>query len=282
VRLLALGDLHLGHPANREALQAWRARPTDWLILAGDVGETLAHLELGLRAATERFARVFWVPGNHELWSRGSGGPRGVAKYEAAVAVCRRFGVVTPEDPYVVWPEEPWCLIAPLFLLYDYSFRPDTVAAEDAVAWAQAAGTLSADERLLSPAPYPTRAAWCQARVAQTAPRLTEAASRHPLVLVNHFPLRQDLVRLRRIPRFSVWCGTRRTEVWHTRYRAKVVVAGHLHVRTTDWIDGVRFEEVSLGYPRHWRRERGIDGYLREILPGPTMVRRHKGPVLHR
>ena len=47
-------------------------------------------------------------------------------------------------------------------------------------------------------------------------------------------------------------------------------MAGHLHVRTTDWIDGVRFEEVSLGYPRHWRRDRGIDGYLREILPGPA------------
>ena len=62
---------------------------------------------------------------------------------------------------------------------------------------------------------------------------------------------------------------------------AKVVVAGHLHVRTTDWIDGVRFEEVSLGYPRHWRRQRGIDGYLREILPGPATRSPTGGPVLH-
>ena len=282
MKLYALGDLHLGHRANREALPAWRPHLEDWLILAGDVGETLEHLELGVRAATERFAQVFWVPGNHELWSRRDGALRGVAKYEATLALCRQFGVVTPEDPYEVWPEEPRCVIAPLFLLYDYSFRPDTVASGDAVAWAEAAGVRSADERRLAPDPYPTREAWCRARVEQTEPRLAEAASRHPLVLANHFPLRRDLVRLPRIPRFSLWCGTRRTETWHTRFRAKVVVSGHLHTRTTDWVDGVRFEEVSLGYPRHWRRERGIDGYLREILPGPATRSTNSGPVFHR
>ena len=74
----------------------------------------------------------------------------------------------------------------------------------------------------------------------------------HPLVLINHFPLRQDLVRLSTIPRFSLWCGTRYTENWHTRFRAAVVISGHLHRPATDWRDGVRFEEVSLGYPREW------------------------------
>ena len=63
MRLYALADLHLGHRPNREALGEWPAHPDDWLILAGDVGETLAHLELGLAAATDRFAQVFWVPG---------------------------------------------------------------------------------------------------------------------------------------------------------------------------------------------------------------------------
>ena len=30
----------------------------------------------------------------------------------------------------------------------------------------------------------------------------------------------------------------------------------------------MRYDEVSLGYPRDWRAERGLDWYLREILPG--------------
>lgn len=50
------------------------------------------------------------------------------------------------------------------------------------------------------------------------------------------------------------------------------MVTGHLHVRRTDWIDGVRFEEASLGYPRQWQgakdRGLGINELLREILPG--------------
>jgi len=75
-------------------------------------------------------------------------------------------------------------------------------------------------------------------------------------------------VHLPRIPRFAIWCGTRATEDWHIRYRARVVVSGHLHFRTTDWRDGVRFEEVSLGYPRHWRSQRSMEDYLRPVLPG--------------
>jgi hypothetical protein len=40
-------------------------------------------------------------------------------------------------------------------------------------------------------------------------------------------------------------------------------------MRATDWRDGVRFEEVSLGTPRHWTPERGAAAYLRQILPAP-------------
>jgi hypothetical protein len=94
-------------------------------------------------------------------------------------------------------------------------------------------------------------------------------------VLVNHWPLRYDLARPPRVPRFSLWSGTTRTEDWGRRYRARAVVTGHLHFRTTLWRHGVRYDEVSLGYPRDWRREHGIAWYLREVLPesSPTSDR---------
>ena len=269
MKLYAISDLHLGYRENREGLQTLGSHPDDWLVLGGDIGESLEHLELALEVTTERFARVLWVPGNHELWTHRPGGPRGQAKYEALVALCRDFDVVTPEDPYVVWEGESGPVaLAPLFLLYDYSFRPDHVPREEAVAWARESGVLCADERYLHPDPYGSRDDWCAARCDEAERRLEKAASQYELVLINHFPLRQELVRLRRIPRFSLWCGTRRTEDWHRRFRARVVVSGHLHMRATDWIDGVRFEEVSLGYPRHWNGDSGIEPYLREILPG--------------
>src|SRR3546814_15798692 len=95
----------------------------------------------GLLAA--RFARVVWVPGNHELWTVASEGPdaaRGVERYARLVAIARAHGVVTPEDPFPEWPGRlpegvRRLLIVPLFLLYDYSFRPPEVALADVVPW---------------------------------------------------------------------------------------------------------------------------------------------------
>jgi hypothetical protein len=87
---------------------------------------------------------------------------------------------------------------------------------------------------------------------------------------VNHYPLRGELAVLPSIPEFEAWCGTRRTENWHLRFRAEVVVFGHLHIRQTRVIDGVRFEEVSLGYARQWNQSRTVDSYLRQILPAPS------------
>jgi predicted phosphodiesterase len=270
MKLYAISDLHLLSEINRQALTALPAYPEDWLILAGDIGETEELLRFALSILTRRFKRVVWVPGNHDLWTLPSdrSGLRGEAKYQRLVSICRDHGVLTPEDPYAVWSGAgAEYVIAPLFLLYDYSFRPDDIPPERAVEWAAEAGIICADEVLLQAEPYTSRADWCEARCRYTAARLQAAVGHRPLVLVNHFPLRQDLARLWRIPRFSLWCGTRRTEDWHVRFPVAAVVYGHLHIRGTHWREGVCFEEVSLGYPNDWHHSNGIQYYLREILP---------------
>lgn len=272
MRLLALGDLHLRYEVTRKALRDLRRHPGDWLILAGDVGETEEHLRFALSVLTQRFDRLLWVPGNHDLWTVPvrPGDPRGRAKYERLVEICREHGVLTPEDPYVTWNGAGGpAVLAPTFILYDYTFRPDEIPVERAVEWAAEENIVCSDEVLLHPDPYPSRSDWCHERVRLTEPRLAVAAERAPLVIINHFPLRQDLAVLPRIPRFSIWCGTRKTSDWHLRFRARAVVYGHLHIRATHWRDGVRFEEVSLGYPQNWDPNRGIEPYLRQILPDP-------------
>ena len=126
MRLLAISDLHIGYPENRAYADALApADPEDWLIVAGDVGEVFADVGFVLASLANRFATVIWAPGNHELWTLPSDPVpvRGVARYEALVKVCRRFGVLTPEDEFPVWagPGGP-VTVAPLFTLYDYSF----------------------------------------------------------------------------------------------------------------------------------------------------------------
>ena len=122
MKLYAISDLHLGHEINRQALAAIPSYPEDWLILAGDMGETTAHLRYALSILSRRFAQLLWVPGNHDLWTLPSSSAedatlRGEEKYQRLVSICRDYGVLTPEDPYVLWPGEGTpALLAPLFL----------------------------------------------------------------------------------------------------------------------------------------------------------------------
>lgn len=226
------------------------------------------------------------MPGNHELYTLpgkdATDGvePKGEAKYRACVALAKKHGVLTPEDDYMTWTykdefgAQASALICPIFTLYDYSFRPAHVTRDQALDWAMEEEVCATDEALLFPDPYTTRDEWCTRLVSQHEAKLARAhESGLPLVIINHWPLREDLIFIPRVPRFKLWCGTTKTHNWHTRFNAKVVVTGHLHVRRTDWIDGVRFEEVSLGYPRQWQeaKENGedVNSLLREILPGP-------------
>ncbi len=274
MKLWAISDLHIAYPENRAALDTLPSHPHDWLILAGDLGETLAHLQSVLDVLRPRFKQLVWVPGNHELWTvPRDTGLRGQAKYDALVALCQSQGVLTPEDPYALFDDgDTVHCVAPLFTLYDYSFGPPDLSPAQARAWAAQAGVESADEHLLHAEPHASVIDWCAQRCALTEQRLQQATQHHPgpTVLINHHPLRPELARLPKVPRMRLWCGTRRTQDWPKRFRASVVVSGHLHIRRTQWLEGVRYEEVSLGYPRQWRTTSQSLARLRQILPAPA------------
>ncbi|HEX5741729.1 MAG TPA: metallophosphoesterase, partial [Pilimelia sp.] len=150
-RLLAVSDLHVRYADNRDVVDRLRpAHADDWLIVAGDVAERVADIARVLALLADRFARVVWTPGNHELWTTGRGDVplRGEARYRHLVDVARGLGVVTPEDPYPVWDGAGGpAVVAPVFALYDYTFlpagAPDTAAAL-ALAWER--GVVCTDE----------------------------------------------------------------------------------------------------------------------------------------
>jgi 3',5'-cyclic AMP phosphodiesterase CpdA len=271
--LLAVSDLHVSYPENRAIVEELYPRTdADWLLVAGDVAERAEDLAKVLEILVGRFAQVVWAPGNHELWTTGSGpdGLRGVARYERLVEICRSAGALTPEDPYPLWqgPDGP-VRVAPLFLLYDYTFRPPgTTTKEEGLAYAYRTGIVCNDEFRLHPDPYPSREDWCRDRVALTLERLEACNPAEPLVLVNHFPLVREPTAILRYPEFAQWCGTTATADWHLRFPVSAVVYGHLHIPRTTWHGGVRFEEVSLGYPREWGSRRSAPVLPREILPG--------------
>lgn len=272
---MAVSDVHVGYAENRQLVEAMGpASPDDWLILAGDVAEVADDIAAIWQLFVERYAKVIWVPGNHELWTAKKDPVqlRGVERYQYLVELARGLGVVTPEDPFPVWTgADGPVTIAPLFVPYDYTFRPaGTATKEQALTLARETGIVCTDEWLLHPDPYPTIDAWSRARVAYTTGRLAALGPDEPTVLVNHWPLVRQPTEVLRYPVFSLWCGTTATADWHRRFGATAVVYGHLHIPRTTWYDDVRFEEVSMGYPRErvaWEAYGRPFAGPRQILP---------------
>lgn len=272
MKLFAVSDLHVVYEENRRIVEGLRPEsPEDWLIVAGDVGDQVSEVEWALGLLRERFAKVIWVPGNHELWTPKDDPIqlRGQERYEFLVEMCRGMDVLTPEDEFAVWDGEGGpAVIAPLFTLYDYSFRPEgTSNKEESLAYAHSTGVVCTDEYYLHPDPYPSREAWCFDRIALTEKRLAAVPSDLPTVQINHWPLVREPTRVLTYPEFAQWCGTELTADWHIRFRAACSVYGHLHIPRSTRYDGVPFEEVSVGYPREWKHFGRTGNWLRQILP---------------
>ncbi|TQJ00758.1 metallophosphoesterase family protein [Amycolatopsis cihanbeyliensis] len=271
--LFATSDLHVTHDGNAPVVDTIRPEtPEDWLIVAGDVAERVPAIIDTLAMLRERFAKVVWVPGNHELWTTKDDPvqARGQARYEEIVRRCRTVDVLTPEDEYAVWEHAGHPLtIAPLFLLYDYTWRTpqaEGLPVAEALEQAKDAGVVCTDEFFLHPDPYPSRSEWCARRLKISGERLSAVPADHRTILVSHWPLHRHPTAPLYWPEFAMWCGTEETADWHLRYRAEIAVYGHLHIPRTTHQDGVRFEEVSLGYPREWRRRTRGAVPLRRLL----------------
>jgi len=69
-RVYAISDVHFDHPtADDWVYTISKTRfQEDVLIVAGDCAEHLAKLRLCLKHLKARFRRVFFIPGNHDLW----------------------------------------------------------------------------------------------------------------------------------------------------------------------------------------------------------------------
>lgn len=245
--LWAVSDLHVTFAENQATVDRLAPQhPDDWLIVAGDVAEKIPDVVRTLASLKQRFRTVIWVPGNHELFNRRTDRINGKARYRALVGELRAIGVLTPEDDYPVFHGVTVC---PLFSLYDYSFRRLGLTARQAIDRA----TVKLDDELAI-APYVDVEKWCAERVEYSEDRLNEV--RGETILVNHWPLVVEPTHRLREPDIALWCGTTKTRHWPTKYRARMVIHGHLHIPVETRVDGVSHVDVSLGYPFEWRPNR--------------------------
>jgi Icc-related predicted phosphoesterase len=237
MRILAISDLHTDFRENKWLLEQLPAGAYqgDALIAAGDISHNVETLQATLVLLRSKFKKVFYVPGNHELWVRKEK-CSSVEKFYRVLALCDTLEVQTrPEKVQGVW-------IVPLFSWYDPDFDEDNSGdVESLSGWA--------DFYLCE---WPAGVGEvCQFFLKMNEPHLRTYDG--PVVSFSHFLPRRDLLPPRERLRFKglpLVAGCSALDRQIRQLQSRVHVFGHSHIACDRIIDGVRYVQNPLRYPR--------------------------------
>lgn len=242
MRIFAISDLHTDFRENRLLLkQLSREEYTqDVLLVAGDIAERLEVIGETLTLLRSRFASVFYTPGNHELWTREDGCDS-VEKFFRVIELCRRIGVSTSAG------KQQGVRIVPLLSWYEIGRGADG-GLEGPEEWADYY-FCKWPEGIGSPSAY---------FLEMNEPHVRSYDE--PVISLSHFLPRRDLLppverlRFKRLPEVAI-CEPLEEQI--RRLGSVVHVFGHSHINCDLRLDGVRYVQHALRYPRE--RERQIE-----------------------
>jgi predicted phosphodiesterase len=237
MRILAISDLHTDFRENMGLVEQLSdvTHQHDILIAAGDISDRFSTLESTLALLRAKFNKVFYVPGNHELWVRKEG-YSSVEKFFRVLALCDRLDIQTrPEKVDGVW-------IVPLFSWYEPQFDTDNSGDDD---------TLSAwTDFYLCKWPLAVEQV-CEFFMSMNEPHLR--AYDGLVVSFSHFLPRRDLLpaverlKFKGLPKVA---GCAALDKQIRDLKSGVHVFGHSHISCDRIIDGVRYIQNPLRYPR--------------------------------
>jgi len=118
MRIFVGSDFHADHRENMDWLRQISSEDyrQDILVVAGDVANGLALFETVMALFANRFSKVLYVPGNHDLWVDEKGQGTSFDKFSRIQEVCTALGISM--QPLALNNT----LIVPLLGWYDYSF----------------------------------------------------------------------------------------------------------------------------------------------------------------
>ena len=260
MRILAISDLHTDFKENKLLLAQLSdmAYQDDALLVPGDISDRLDIIHSTLSLLRSKFKYIFYVPGNHELWVRKAA-YTSVEKFFGVLELCEMLGVRTgPANIDGVW-------IVPLFSWYDASLDVDNSADVKALGgWA--------DFHLCK---WPPEVG----QVADFFLQMNEPALKSydgPVISFSHFLPRRDLLpatanlRFKGLPKVA---GCTALEAQIRRLKSHIHVFGHSHISCDRVIDGVRYIQNPLRYPRERLRMRPTGSMLGTPLFSSELLR---------
>ncbi|WP_186188393.1 metallophosphoesterase family protein [Burkholderia gladioli] len=241
MRIFSLSDIHVDFEGNAEwvASLSRSEYQRDVLILAGDVSDSLERLERCLSTFANCFRRVFFVPGNHELWvMRDPPGTTSLDKFGQVRRVAEASGATLRAELV------DGVAIVPLLGWYDESFGVPGQELRDAwmdfhaCRWPQG---------------------WTSRHVAEYFTGLNaldDLPRGRPTISFSHFLPRIDVmpayIPASRRMLYPV-LGSSLIEAQVRRIRPDLHLYGHSHVNREVVLDGIRYLNNAFGYPHEER-----------------------------
>jgi len=249
MRIFSISDLHVDFKDNWHWVEALSLLDfsQDTLLVAGDIAHDLGRVEMALAALRARFSRVFFVPGNHELWVAGEQGDS-IDKFERLLALCVECGVET--RPNSVGNQR----IVPLFSWYNADFDSEGQGDAGALAswgdfrFCRWPGEIESLDHYFSRRNDP--------------PVCTDVQT----ISFSHFLPRRELLppvenlRFKGLPKVA---GSVLLDEQIRAAGADIHIFGHSHIPCDKMIDGVRYIQQPLAYPKE---RRGRPGVLKQVI----------------
>lgn len=263
-RVFMISDLHADYSENMTWMKdlSTMRHKKDVLLVAGDVAETYHNFVLTMSLLTDKFEYVFYVPGNHDLWCRREeeDSLNSLDKLNKLLDACKRLGVQT--SPMII----DGLGIIPLFSWYHESFDKEEditevfipsleMACKDfhACKWPE---ELSNRDTSL--------ALYFDAMNEKNQDLIKEIQSEcSQIITFSHFLPRQELCPEKRmlfypnLPKIigSDFLEVRLRSIHGAEGSASAChVFGHTHFCWDSMLDGIRYVQAPLAYPRERKR----------------------------
>lgn len=278
MRIWTISDIHIDFLKNAEwvtGISEMEFRH-DVLILAGDVSHQFELLTQTLVQLKKKFARVFFAPGNHDLWIRGEDWPNSLTKFNAILNFCRQNQIDVQSSVLMVNGQKI-CLV-PVFSWYDLPPARDSLylpkPGEDIT------NRMWSDNYFIR---WPEDGFEAVAYFLEQSNPFVLPPDCHQIITFSHFlpraelmfsgAMMYDLQRMKRYDRapkfnFSRVAGSTKIEKFIRHLGASVHIYGHQHINRDRVIDGVRYISHCLGYPDERKRGtvQGIEQGLKRVL----------------
>ncbi len=242
-----ISDIHCDYGANYQIIK--NLSPTlyreDVLLVAGDVAHRNALVIDVLSILRQKFRQIFFVPGNHDLWIVEDKFGDSLEKALWLKEELRKIDVCM--EPSLI--DDDYCIV-PILSWYERTFadpkdRPDQSLNNwvdfMACRWPgdasqQACDLLMNENKTLKSLPNDIT-----------------------VVTMSHFVPRRDLLPPQQYLYFKSLpfvVGSIKIEQYLRQIGSACHVFGHSHINVDKTIDGVRYVQNALGYPREDRKSR--------------------------